>query len=181
MMDFNERKRRAQKMLIDFLSVFSAPRGLDESQMANRITQIADAFARRMPTKSDYEESVQAVLRKVMDTHLSNTWPPQAAFVMAMPTRELSQFRSAETYEVKDPVERYSALMEKGEAIPESAVWGTLAGSLPHRHLDRYRNACVLEWMKIYGQDAASLMRSKYGAIVDPYFPRNGQAVGGGK
>lgn len=178
-MTYEERKRKAQVILVEFLSVFVPPRGLDDGQMASRISQIADAFARRMPTSGEFDTAVHAVLTRVMDTHLSNTWPPQAAFVMAMPNRELSQFRSQETFEVKDPAERISAMMEMGEAIPESAVWGTLAGSLPHRHLDRYRNACVLDWMKVYGQDAAGLMRSKYGAVVDPYFPRNGQTAGG--
>lgn len=178
-MTYEERKRKAQAILVEFLSVFVPPRGLDDSQMATRISQIADAFARRMPDKSDYETSVHGVLTRVMDTHLSNTWPPQAAFVMAMPNRELSQFRSQQTYEVKDPAERIASLMEKGDPIPESAVWGVLSGQLPHRHLDRYRNACVLEWMKVYGQDAPGLMRSKYGAIVDPYFPRGGKSAGG--
>lgn len=171
-MTFEERKRQAQAMLIEFLSVFTPPRGLDESQLARRISEVADAFARRMPVKGEFDTAVQAVLTKVRDTHLSNTWPPQAAFVMAMPNREQHQFKAQETYEVKDPVERFTALMEMGEAIPESAVWGTLASSLPHRHLDRYRNACVLDWMKVYGPDAPGLMRAKYGAVVDPYFPQ---------
>lgn len=178
-MTYEERKRKAQSILIEFLNPFSPPRGLDADQMASRISMIADAFARRMPTSDDYDASIHAVLIKIMDTHLSNTWPPQAAFVMAMPNRELSQFRSQQTYEPEDPIARIERLMEKGDAIPESAVWGTLAGSLPHRHIDRYRNACVLDWMKIYGQDAASLMRSKYGTIVDPYFPRGGKSAGG--
>jgi len=170
-MDFNERKRQAQKMLIDFLSVFSAPRGLDESQMANRITQIADAFARRMPTKSDYEASVQAVLRKVMDTHLSNTWPPQAAFVMAMPNRELREFQAQETFKPDDPMQHAINRMEAGQHVPEPVLWGATSGQLPHRHLDRYRNASVLNWMSVYGSDAAEKMRARYGEIVNAYFP----------
>ena len=174
-MDFNERKRQAQKMLIDFLSVFSAPRGLDESQMANRITQIADAFARRMPTKSDYEASVQAVLRKVMDTHLSNTWPPQAAFVMAMPNRELREFQSQETFKPKDAIEHATNRMEAGDHVSEAALWGVMASQLPQRHLDRYRNASVMNWMSVYGADAAMKMRAIYGAVVDPYFPKQSQ------
>lgn len=171
-MTYEDRKRKAQVILVEFLSVFVPPRGLDDGQMASRISQIADAFARRMPASGEFDTAVHAVLTRVMDTHLSNTWPPQAAFVMAMPNRELSQFRSQETFQVKDHVERITSLMESGEAIPESAIWGNMAASLPHRHIDRYRNACVLRWMEIYGQDAASLMRAKYGAIVDPYFPR---------
>lgn len=171
-MTYEQRQRAARAILIEFLQVFTPPRGLDDKQLATRISQTADAFARRMPMNGDFDKVVHSVLTRVMDTHMSNTWPPQAAFVMAMPNREQSQFRSQETFQVKDPVERITSLMESGEAIPESAIWGTMAASLPHRHIDRYRNACVLRWMEIYGQDAASLMRAKYGAIVDPYFPR---------
>lgn len=170
-MDFNERKRQAQSMLIEFLSVFSAPRGLDESQMANRISQIADAFARRMAAKADFRTSVEAVLQKVMDTHLSNTWPSQAAFVMAMPSRELREFQTQETFKPDDPIQHAIDRMESGQHVPEPVIWGTMSSQLPHRHLDRYRNASVLNWMGIYGADAAMKMRAIYGAVVDPYFP----------
>lgn len=170
-MTFEERKRKAQVILVEFLSVFSPPRGLDDGQMATRISQIADAFARRMPTSGDYETSIHAVLTKIMDTHLSNTWPPQAAFVMAMPNRELSQFRSAETYTPDDPVKRVEKLMDRGEAVPETAIWGVMASQLPRRHIDRYRNASVLKWMEVYGTDAPHLMRARYGEAVNPYFP----------
>lgn len=171
-MDFNERKRQAQSMLIEFLSVFSAPRGLDESQMANRISQIADAFARRMPAKADYRTSVEAVLRKVMDTHLSNTWPPQAAFVMAMPNRELREFQTQETFKPDDPIQHAIGRMEAGQHVSEPVLWGATSSQLPQGHLDRYRNASVMNWMGIYGSDAAMKMRAIYGAVVDPYFPK---------
>lgn len=178
-MNFEDRKRKAQEILVEFLSIFSPPRGLDDSQMAARIAQISDAFARRMPEKGDFEKAVHAVLIKVMDTHFSNTWPAQAAFVLAMPQRELSQFRSAETYRPSNPVERMEGLMDAGEAIPETAVWGVMASQLPRRHLDRYRNASVLAWMDVYGPDAAQKMRAIYGASVDPYFPQAQNLTGG--
>lgn len=171
-MTFEERKREATRILIEFLGGFVAPRGMDDSQLATRISLIADAFARRMPTKGDYEAAVQAVLTRVMDTHMSNTWPPQAAFVMAMPNRELSEFRAAETYAPADPVKRIQKLMDEGEAIPETAIWGNIASQLHRGHLDRYRNASVLNWMDVYGPSAHELMRAKYGMCVDPYFPQ---------
>lgn len=171
-MTFEERKRKAQSILIDFLSIFTAPRGLDDGQLARRIAEVADAFARRMPVKGDYEAAVHAVLKRVMDTHLSNTWPPQAAFVMAMPNREVREFLTQQTYEPTDPIERIGKLMEEGEAVPESTIWGNSASLLPHRHVDRYRNASVMRWMEVYGKDAPSLMRSHYGPVVNEYFPR---------
>lgn len=178
-MTFEERKRRAQVILIEFLSVFSPPRGLDDSQLANRISQMSDAFARRMPTKSEFETAVHQVLTKVMDTHQSNTWPPQAAFVLAMPTREVREFATQETFEPKDPAEHAIDRMEAGEVVPEPVIWGNLSCHLPHKHLDRYRNASVLRWMEIYGPSASEMMRSKYGAVVEPYFPRNAGTAGG--
>jgi hypothetical protein len=171
-MNFDQRKHRAKEMLATFLSIFSPPRGLDDSQLADRISQTADAFARRMPTKGDYDQAVEAVFMKIRDTHMSNSWPPQAAFVLAMPKGETMSRPAAETYTVADAAERYSRLMEAGEPIPETALWGALAHSLPHQHLDRYRNACVMAWMDLHGEGAANLMYSKYGATVLPYFPQ---------
>lgn len=170
-MDFEQRKRTAQSILIEFLDVFTPPRGLDDSQLASRISQLADAFARRMPIKGEYTDAVHRVLTKIMDTHQSNTWPPQAAFVMAMPNQELRQFSAQETFKVKDPVQLATARMEAGEPVDEAALWGVMARDLPRGHLDRYRNASVLGWMEVYGKDAAHLMRAKYGAVVDAYFP----------
>jgi hypothetical protein len=91
---------------------------------------------------------------------------------MAMPNREVREFLTQETFEPKDPVEHATARMEAGDAVPEAVLWGAMASRLPHRHLDRYRNASVLSWMDVYGPSAAHAMRSKYGACVDPYFPR---------
>lgn len=170
-LDFNQRKDVAKRMVVEFLEVFSPPRGLDEKQLATRIIQIADAFGRRMPTEGSYEEKVQAVLTRIMDTHQSNTWPPQAAFVMAMPNREQSQFAAAETFQPKSESELIAGRMEAGQPVPETAIWGTIAGQLPHRHLDTYRNASVKAWLDTYGHKAHDAMYARYGAAVMPYFP----------
>jgi len=170
-MNFDQRKKTAQSIIIEFLDVFTPPRGLDDSQLASRISQLADAFARRMPIKGEYTDAVHRVLTKIMDTHQSNTWPPQAAFVMAMPNQELRQFSAQETFKVKDPVQLTTARMEAGEAVDENSLWGQMARELPRGHLDRYRNASALGWMEVYGKDAPRLMHSKYGSVVDSYFP----------
>lgn len=170
-MKFEERKRIAQSMLIEFLSSFSPPRALDDSQLASRISQLADAFGRRMPIDGDFAEAVQRVCQRVMDTHMSNTWPPQAAFVMAMPSRELSQFSSQETFTPKSEVDLITAKMATNEPVPEAALWGHISGRLPRDKLDAYRNASVKSWIDTLGHKAADAMRSKYGHIVAPYFP----------
>lgn len=170
-MTYEERKRKAQSILVTFLEVFTPPRGLDDGQLAARISQLADAFARRMPVEGDYEEAVHRVLTRLMDTHLSNTWPPQAAFVMAMPNQEVRKFATQTTFDM-DPVKVATRRMEAGDAVAETALWGSIAKDLPRKHLDRYRNASVLKWMEVYGQDAGRLMRAKYGAVVDSYFPQ---------
>ena len=170
-LDFNQRKDIAKRMVVEFLEVFSPPRGLDEKQLATRIIQIADAFARRMPTDGSYDEKIASVLANLMDTHQSNTWPPQAAFVMAMPNREQSQFAAAETYQPKSEATLIEGRMELGEPVPETAIWGKMASDLPHRHLDKYRNASVKSWIDTYGHKAADAMFARYGAAVMPYFP----------
>jgi hypothetical protein len=170
-LNFQQRKDSARSAVVTFLDMFSPPRGLDEKQLATRIIQISDSFARRMPTDGSYEEKVAAVLTRIMDTHQSNTWPPQAAFVMAMPNREQSQFAAAETFNPKSEADMIEGRMEKGQPVPETAIWGQLASKLPHRHLDTYRNASVKAWLDTLGHKAADAMYSKYGAIVAPYFP----------
>jgi hypothetical protein len=174
-MNFDQRKHSARKMVVDFLSVLSPPRGLEDKQLATRIIQIADAFARRMPVEGDYEQSVAAVLTRLMDTHQSNTWPPQAAFVMAMPNREISKFSSQQTFEPKSPIELTISRMQAGQAVPETQLWGGTAGHLPREHLDNYRNASVKGWIETHGHKAFDAMVSKYGAVVMPYFPRQSE------
>lgn len=176
-MNFDQRKNEAKILVVDFLQVFSPPRGLDDGQLATRISQIADAFARRMPTTGEYRTAIEGVLTRIMDTHMSNTWPAQAAFVMAMPNRELSQYSSQETFTPKEPAELLRGRMEKNEAVPETALWGGMASSLPHKHLDNYRNASVARWIDTHGHKAADAMFSAYGAVVMPYFPRQSTAA----
>lgn len=176
-MNYDQRKSKAKALVLDFLGVLSPPRGLDEDQLATRIIQIADAFARRMPTDGDYDQSVAKVLTRLMDTHQSNTWPPQAAFVMAMPHREVREFSSQETFTPKEPEQLIEGRMEKNEPVPETALWGNMASKLPHKHLDRYRNASVASWVKTYGHKAPDAMFAKYGAAVLPYLPRQSTAA----
>lgn len=175
-MNFEQRKTEAKALVVEFLQGFVPPRGLDDNQLAIRISQIADAFARRMPVSGNFSELVSSALSRVLDTHMSNSWPPQAAFVGAMPSGEQRQFRSQETYQVEDPIDQYSSLMEAGDTVPETAIWGSFAGALPRRKLDEYRNASVLNWMRVYKTDASRLMRAKYGHVVNEYFPQEREA-----
>lgn len=170
-MNFEQRKNTARDLVVEFLNGFVPPRGMDDSQLAMRVSQIADAFARRMPDASNYGDLVQSVLDRILDTHMSNTWPAQGAFVMAMPNKELSKFSSPETYEPKDPHQVVIDAMEASEPVAESALWGVFSGSLPRNQLERYRNASVSNWINMYGPDAPRLMRARYGEIVGAYLP----------
>ena len=170
-MDFEARKREAAIMVTDFLADFVAPRGLDDSSLANRIANIADAFGRKMPTDGVYAEKVEAVLMKIRDTHTSNTWPSQAEFIMAMPAGEQRQFAQLPQFK-SDAGDRYTRLMNEGQAVPETAIWGLAAASLdvPAETLARYRKGSAAAWQSTYRHQAHEMMRSKYGPIVDDYF-----------
>lgn len=171
-MKFEQRKSEAKEMVMSFLSTMSPPRGVDPQGLANQIDGIADAFARKMPTKGNFGEAVKEVFTRLRDTHLSNTWPPQAAFVLAMPKADTMGRAAAETFQVKDPVERYSRLMLEGDVVPEALLWGSISGQLPRRELERYRSVSVLNWVEFYRDSAATLMAAKYGPVVHGYFPR---------
>lgn len=170
-MEFAERLATARRMLVDYLDQFTPPRGLDDQQMANRISSVADAFARKMPTKGDFQDAVAQVLTKVSDTHLSNTWPPQAAFVLAMPAGDAIGRPAAESFIPADRGEWYSDLMRDGENVPEAVLWGPLASKLPPKPLERYRSASVMAWVETYREDAQKMMTSRYGSTVLAYFP----------
>ncbi|WP_299830694.1 hypothetical protein [uncultured Roseobacter sp.] len=165
-MTFEERKRIASELVVGFLSDYSPPRGLDASQQASRIAHAADAFARRMPTDGDYSEKVDSVLTKIRDTHLSNSWPAQAAFVMAMPKGE---FRGAapQTFSSDDP-DRIPRMMSQGLKVPEFEVWKNQQVS--RDVLDRYRIASVENWNDVYGREAEDMLAEKYGGVVRGYF-----------
>lgn len=165
-MTYDQRKISAKKILVEFLDDYSAPRGLNDGQLANRITHAADAFARRMPTDGNFEEKVHAVLLKIRDTHLSNTWPPQGAFVMAMPQIEFRGV-SPKTYE-PDHTGHVARMMAQGLPVAESEVWKT--HDVSRDVIDRYRSASVQKWADTHGQDAPHFMREKYGASVDLFF-----------
>jgi hypothetical protein len=169
--NFLERKRDASAMLVDFLNAYSVPRGLSADGQAERITHTADAFARRISENSDFQSEIKKVFTKVRDTHLSNSWPSQAAFVMAMPSGKGAGRSSPETFKVEDQTGHIAAKMRAGDTVPETAIWGRLSGSLPGDLLERYRNGSVHAWMKAYKRDAHKLMRSRYGVVVDGYFP----------
>lgn len=164
-MNFEERKQIASKLVVEFLDDFTAPRGLDEAKLAKRISSVADAFARRMPTGAGYEEKIERVLTNIRDTHLSNSWPPQAAFVMAMPQGERRKL-APQTYEASD--DSIPKKMQSGQAVPEHEVWKN--HSVEIEVLERYRFASVDRWREVHRTDAERLMKQKYGPIVCQYF-----------
>jgi hypothetical protein len=170
-MTYEERKREASRLLVDFLGDYATPRGLDDGQQAGRISNVADAFARRMPTDGNYAEKVEKVLMKIRDTHLSNSWPPQAAFVMAMPTMEYRGV-APKTYKTDD-ADRIPRMMAQGLAVPESEVWKNV--NVSRDVLDKYRNASVQNWLGLYGPETAHYMREKYGAVVNQFFKEAAQ------
>lgn len=174
-MNFEQRKAEAQVLVCYFLEGFSIPRGLDGSGQAARIAAIADAFARRMPTTGNFHEACEAVFAKVRDTHLSNSWPSQAVFVMAMPQSEKLGPKAAETFAPRE-TEWAAKRMRQGEAVPERYVWGEASARLIRDNdigrdvMDRYRESSVKAHKSVYGPDAHKILERSYGAVVGPYF-----------
>ena len=165
-MTFEERKAEAKELVVAFLGDYSPPRGLDASQQANRISHAADAFARRMPVGEGFAEKVEAVLVKIRDTHLSNSWPAQAAFVMAMPQTEFR--RAAPKPFHPEGSDRNARLLSQGVAVAEVDVWRNQDVSA--EVIDRYRYESVRNWQSIYRGEAQEMMARKYGGLVARYF-----------
>lgn len=172
-MNFDQRKDEAKRLVVKFLDDFSEPRGISPEGLANRIHFICDAFARKMPTKGDYSEMVGAVLMKIRDTHLSNSWPQQAAFVMAMPDGERPAFAQLQSFS-PDLKEQIADQMNNGHAVPEFHVWGPVANTIdvPRPIIEKYKAASVKSWISTYGKECVGLMAEKYGDQVRMYFPQ---------
>lgn len=173
-MTFDERKMQAKRQLLDFLGSYIPPRGLDNDAQANRINQIADAFARRMPTKGDFSEMVERVFNNIRDTHMSNTWPAQGAFVLAMPQSEVMGRSAPESY-TGNFLEMSAERMNNSQPVTESVVWGGIGeklvrdGHVASEVLNRYRMGSVQTAQLTYGNAHADWMRERYGEKVNAY------------
>lgn len=174
-MTFEERKAVASKMVWDFMMAFSVPRGLPKAQQVARLAAIAEAFARRLPTKGDYAEAIERVFAKVRDSHLSNSWPTQAVFVLHMPDREIKSIKAAETF-TPNQLEVAAGKMSDGQPVPERFVWGATSEALIHQNkigretLDKYRRASVASFKSVYKHHTREVMAKQFGEIAEQYF-----------
>ena len=176
-MRFEDRRAKAENALIEFLNTkYVPPRGLSAVQQANIIGSIADAFARKMPVKGDFDEAMQRVFTQVSDTHERVTWPPQPAFVLAMPQGDKMGRPAPESFRPADDVEHYSALMSNDDPVPANVLWAQFSSRLPRQNLERYRSACVMAYVEIYGHRAQRIMEQQFGQAVSEYFTGEGAA-----
>lgn len=170
-MTFDERKRIAAELLMDFLDRFAAPRGMDEDAQAKRIEAISESFARNMPTGPEYATQIAQVFSRVEDTHDGHSWPTQARFVASMPRGEGQVGKkAAETYKPDDHAVWLRTRMNNSLPVPEPALWGPGSSSLGGALLERYRSASVLAWRSAYKQEAYKMMVARYGPEVELYF-----------
>lgn len=176
-MNYDERKSRAKMSLITFLSSFAPPRGLSDEAMKSQVSNIAEAFARRMPVGDGpkFDADLEKTFTKVLDHHKGYAWPVQAEFVDAMPKGVAKSTPQLQQY-TPDEKEAMSKRMNAGDAVPDAWVWGQLSfslvsGGLVARDvLDRYRRAAVANFSEVFKNDAYGMMQAKYGDIVGAYF-----------
>lgn len=168
---FDERKRIAAELLMDFLDRFAAPRGMDDDAQAKRIEAIAESFARNMPTGADYAAQVEKVFSLVEDTHDGHSWPTQARFVSCMPRAGAQTgAKAAETFSPDDRAVWLKKRMDQSQPVPEPLLWGAGAANVGGALLERYRAASVLAWREAYKQEAYAMMLGRYGTEVELYF-----------
>lgn len=181
-MNFDQRTACAMELVIEFLDTLCPPRGLGADQQATRIAQISDAFARRMPTEGDFAEKTQGVLQRVRDTHLSNTWPAVAVFVMAMP-EENKSVRAPSTFEGGDWKRAEADRMMAGKPVAESFVFGIRSkwllddGLVTPDVLQSYRFGVVQEFRETYGSQADQMLLARYGESVRPFLSKQMEAA----
>jgi hypothetical protein len=178
-MRFDQRKSAALAEVKIFLSNFASPRGLSLEAQAVHIKGISDAFARKLPVTeaAQFSENIEKTFTSIRDTHKGYAWPVQSEFVDAMP----KNFRAApkiETFKSNILAGR-ARLMNAGEAVGESFVWGVnswplvSSGLIDRATLDNYRQGSVMHHQSSYDQDAYDVLQSRYGDLVTPYFQSN--------
>lgn len=176
-MKFEQRKSAAQTAVVAFLSGFAPPRGLSEDAMKSHITNIAGAFARRLPVTdaAQFSENLEKTFTTIRDHHKGYAWPVQSEFVDAMPKGVSATGPKLEPY--KPAADRGMAnRMAAGEGVPEEWVWGpsswslVSSGQVSREVMDRYRTGSVNHFKQIYRHDAYGMLQSKYGDVVGPYF-----------
>lgn len=174
-MNFEQRKQKAMEMLCTFFASYVEPRGMTEDALSQRVTNIADAFARRMPTEGDFAEKVEAVFDKIRDSHMSNTWPSQAVFVSAMPEENRKMKVAAETFTPDDPLVAAAARINEGAKVPDRHIWGSVSirllngGYVTKDRMDAYRDGSIRHHKSVYGADTAKFLQQKFGDVVLPY------------
>lgn len=179
-MNFDQRANVVKEMLVEFLEMLSAPKGLDDAAKVKLIESIAGSLARKMPVTAEdkYREGLVKVFDAVLDDHPSHSWPPQGLFAKHVP-KGISGSTAPATFA---PNERDMAAkkMQAGEAVPEDWVWGRRSqqllnsGEVSQALMAKYREGSARTFIEAYRGAAAQFAEQKYGPIVREYFGKEG-------
>jgi hypothetical protein len=179
-MNFDQRVKIANAQVLEFLERYKAPTGLSDEAQFKTVEAISQAFARRLPVTSEagYVKNIHKTFDRVADSHNSYAWPPQGAFVESMTFPGSGAKAAQETY-TPDPLKNLADMMNAGQAVAESALWGATASGLISKSLvtaevlERYRNASAQNWAATYRHEAEEMMVAKYGQRVRAYFAQS--------
>lgn len=178
-MTFDDRRRMAFKAVQSFLAQYTPPRGLDDSALERVVDGIADALARKMPLcgESEYPEALARVLAAVADAHASWAWPPQGAFVAAIPKVSARvSARAPETFAAPDQASAHVRAMDRGDPVPETFIWSgeadnlVASGSLDAERLREYRRGSAASRRRLYGPMGEDILIARYGDTARRFF-----------
>jgi len=182
-MKFEERKSKARAEVVLFLDSFAPPRGLSDDAMKSQVSNISDAFARRLPV-TDVEQfgaNLQKTFTAIRDHHKGYAWPVQSEFVDAMPKGHVASASKVEAYQT-DEKQMIARRMNASAPAPESWVWGpgswslVSGGFVSREVMDGYRRSSIRTHRAIFSDDSYGMLQSRYGDIVGPYFASGGAA-----
>lgn len=176
-MKFEDRRAKAKLAVLDFLSSFSPPRGLSDDALKTSVSNIADAFARRLPVTdaAKFDENIAKTFTSIRDHHKGYAWPVQSEFVDAMPKSATTTGGRVETYKT-DQKQAIAQRMNDRQPVPETWIWGALSwplvagGQVSREVMDSYRRASVMNFKEVYSHDAYGILQARYGDVVGPYF-----------
>jgi hypothetical protein len=167
-MTHDEKQAYVIERLQSFLAMMTPPKTIaTDADRARTIMGIADSICSKIAPRDagHLAEIMDQTLMSVADGHESYAWPPQAAFIKALPF--VAEPKRAEVVPDQRAMEIQAARIMRGEPVSDRYVFGDPSAEMARRcgqdAVDRYRRGLAKDVRDVYRDGAASYMASKYG------------------
>lgn len=167
-MNYQEKQLYVIERLQSFLAMMTPPKTIaTDADKARTIMAIADSICSKIAPRDagHLAQVMDETLMAVADGHESYAWPPQAAFIKALPF--VAEPKRAELVPDERSMEIQAARMMRGEPVSDRYVFGDPSAEMARRcgqdAVERYRRGLARAARDVYRDGAAAYMAGKYG------------------